>query len=220
MKVLITGGSRGIGKAVCEKFLSEGYEVCSPSREELDLSNNLSIEKFINNNKNVKFDSIINNAGINPLDFIEDISDKDFDMAMQINVKAPLKIIQGFIQGMKESNYGRIVNISSIWGIISKEKRTTYSISKYGINGLTNSLAVECGIHNILVNSICPGFVNTELTKKNVPEKEANAIKQLIPLNRFAEPTEIAETVYFFGSQKNTYITGQKIIIDGGYTSK
>lgn len=219
-KVLITGGSRGIGKAIADKFFLEGYEVIIPSRKELNLLDNQSIENYIEKNKNLTIDVIINNAGINPLGFIEDITDKDFDETIQINLKAPYKIIQGFVSKMKEQKYGKIINISSIWGVVSKEKRTIYSATKNGIHGITNSLAVELGKDNILVNSVCPGYTNTELTKQNVSEEESKNMFNQIPLGRFAEPTEIAELVYFLSSEKNSYITGQKMIIDGGFVVK
>lgn len=219
-RVLITGGSRGIGKSIADCLKENEYIVITPDREELNLLDNKSIEKYIEENKNIGFDIIINNAGINPIDEIEDIKDKDFDETMQINLKAPFKIIQGFVGHMKNNNYGRIINISSIWGIVSKEKRTTYSITKNGINGITKTLAVELGKYNILVNSISPGYVNTELTKKNVLEVDAVRIKENIPLGRFAEPKEIAELILFLCSEKNSYITGQIIAIDGGYTVK
>ncbi len=154
------------------EFIREGYEVIIPSRKELNLLDNQSIENYIEKHKNLVIDVIINNAGINPLAFIEDITDKDFDETIQINLKAPYKIIQGFVPKMKEQKYGKIINISSIWGVVSKEKRTIYSATKNGIHGITNSLAVELGKDNILVNSVCPGYTNTELTKQNVSEEE------------------------------------------------
>jgi len=120
---------------------------------------------------------------------------------------------------MIEKRYGRIVNISSIWGITSKEKRTIYSATKFGINGVTKALAKELGKYNILVNSICPGYVNTEMTKKNVTEMDKKEILKNIPLDRFAEPDEIGCLIKFLISDENTYITGQCIVIDGGLTA-
>lgn len=219
-KVLLTGGSRGIGKAISEVLIKNNYEVIMPSRSELNLLDNNSINEFIEKNKNFKFDIIINNAGINPLGKINEIRDEDFDMTVQINLKAPLKIIKGFVENMKSKKAGKIINISSIWGIVSKEGRTTYSITKNGINGLTKTLAVELGEYGILVNSVAPGYVNTELTKQNVSENDAIKIKENIPLKRFAEPEEIAKFIMFLISDENTYITGQVIAIDGGYTVK
>lgn len=219
MKVLITGGSRGIGKIISKKFESENYEVFKPTRNELDLLDNDSIDNFINKYKNIVFDVIINNAGINPLNFLKDIRELDLDETIQINLKAPFKIIKGFAENMKAQSYGRIVNISSIWSIVSKEKRIVYSISKTGLNGLTKSSAVELAKYNILVNSVCPGYVNTELTFKNNTSKDIEKVIKNIPLCRLAEPEEISELVFFLSSNKNSYVTGQIIAIDGGYTS-
>jgi len=216
--VLVTGGSRGIGLAICNKFSASGYNVLSPSRDELDLLDNHSIDKFIYNNKGLNIDAIINNAGINPINLIEEIKDKDFDETVQISLKAPYKLIQGFVQVMKQKHYGKIVNISSIWSVISKPSRMTYSTVKSGLCGMTRELAIELAPYNILVNAVSPGYVNTELTVKNIPEEEAKKIKENIPLKRFAETNEIADLVYFLACENNTYITGQNIVIDGGYS--
>ena len=118
---------------------------------------------------------------------------------------------------MKERKYGRILNISSIWSIVSKEKRSIYSASKSGLDGLTRTLALELAPFNILVNSVAPGYVNTGMIQQYNSKKELEKIKEIIPLNRFAEPDEIAELIKFLSSEKNSYITGQIIPIDGGY---
>jgi 3-oxoacyl-[acyl-carrier protein] reductase len=118
---------------------------------------------------------------------------------------------------MINKKHGRIVNIGSIWGIITKPGRVTYTLTKSGMGGLTRSMAVELASSNVLVNCVAPGYVNTELTRKNNPLKELEKIKKSIPLQRLAEPNEIAELVCYLCSDKNTYITGQTIAIDGGY---
>jgi 3-oxoacyl-[acyl-carrier protein] reductase len=215
--VFITGASRGIGLATAQKFEKEGYSVIAPSRSEMDLMSTDSINEYFHKN-DITADCVVNNAGINPLAFIEDIKDQDLIDTVNINLIAPVLITRALVRRMKERRYGRIVNIASIWGVVSKEKRTSYSITKNGIHGLTNTLAVELGGYGILVNTICPGFTNTELTKKNVPEEEARKLCENIPAGRFAEPEEIASAVYYFGSEQNTYITGQKIVVDGGFT--
>ena len=112
---------------------------------------------------------------------------------------------------------GKIVNISSIWGVKSKKYRSLYSTVKTGIIGMTKSTSIEMA-PNILVNSVSPGFTNTELTKESLTKEESNEISKQIPLNRFAETNEIANLVIFLCSDLNTYITGQNIIIDGGFT--
>lgn len=216
-RALITGSSRGIGSAIAHKLKELGYLLLTPGRNELDLSSNESIDHYTSILKD-PVDILINNAGINPLASITDISDINIENTLQINLIAPMRLIKNLAPGMIDRHYGRIINISSIWSSVSKEKRVIYSSSKAGLNAMTRSVAVELARYNILINSIAPGFVNTELTKQNNTEKEINIIKEKIPIGRLAEPEEIAETVAFLCSDKNTYITGQTIIIDGGYT--
>ena len=219
-KAFITGGSRGIGKAIVEQLRSVGCEVYAPSRDELDLVDCDSVERFINKHKNEKYDIIVNNAGINDINDIEDITDDEIESAMQINLLSPMKLLRAFVPGMKANQYGRIVNIGSIWGVVSKRGRVVYSATKHGLHGVTKTLAVELAEYNILVNTVCPGFTLTELTRKNNTFEQIEAISKEIPMKRMAEPTEIADVVCYLVSEKNTYLTGQLIAVDGGYTSQ
>lgn len=219
-KVLITGGARGIGKAIAEKFKMCGYEVCTPTRAELNLADSNSIESYIKEHGSKYFDVIVNNAGCNDINMITDITDDEINNMMSVNLIAPIKILRGFVGEMKKAGYGRIVNIGSIWAVVSKEGRCVYSATKNGIHGVTNTLAVELAPYNILVNTVCPGFTLTELTSKNNTPDEIAEIESEIPMRRMAKPEEIANVVYFLCSEDNTYLTGQKITVDGGYTEK
>lgn len=219
-KALITGASRGIGMATAQKFLSQGYEVFQPTRGDLDLNNSSSISKYINDNRGITFDVIINNAGCNDINLIENITDAEIASMINVNLIAPMKLIRGFVGGMKAQKYGRIINIGSIWAAVSKTGRCVYSATKNGIHGITNTLAVELAPDNILVNTVCPGFTLTELTSKNNTPCQIERIAGEIPIERLANPEEIAEIVYFLASDKNTYLTGQKVIVDGGFTAK
>lgn len=220
-RVLVTGGSRGIGKAIAEKFEKEGYEVITPSRQELNLADSASVEKYVMLQKEqAPFDVIINNAGCNDIHLVEDITDEELSEMMNVNLIAPIRLIRGLVVPMKERRYGRIVNIASIWAVVSKAGRCVYSAAKNGIHGVTNTLAVELAQYNILVNTVCPGFTLTELTRKNNTEEEIAQISADIPMGRMAQPEEIAQVVYFLASDENTYLTGQKIAVDGGFTEK
>lgn len=214
--VLITGASKGIGKAIADVLREQKtYDLLTPSHHDLDLSCRESIKSYCV--KHPKIDILINNAGINILGAVDSIGDGDMDTMLGTNLMGPIALIREVVPSMKAAGSGKIINISSIWGIRSKENRTLYSATKFALNGVTKALSRELGAHNILVNSVCPGYVNTELTQKNVPPEEQKKIKATIPLGRFAEPAEIAKTVAFLISSDNTYITGQTIIIDGGF---
>jgi len=131
---------------------------------------------------------------------------------------APFRLIQAVVPQMRERKFGRIVNISSIWSVVSRAGRTTYSMSKGAMNSMTRSLAVELAPFNILINVVAPGYVMTDLTRQNNSEAELEEIRKTIPVQRLAEPAEIAGVVAFLCSDQNTYLTGQTIIVDGGYT--
>lgn len=217
---LVTGGSRGIGKAVCEKFEAMGYDVVAPTRAELDLSSSVSVERFLELHEKDVYDVIVNNAGINDINDIENVTDDEIERAMSINLVTPLKLLRKFVPAMKERRYGRIVNIGSIWGIVSKRGRVVYSMTKHGIHGITKTLAVELAEYNILVNTVCPGFTLTELTYKNNTAEQIKRIEQDIPIGRMAQPDEIADAIAYLADERNTYLTGQLIAVDGGFTSK
>lgn len=214
---LITGASRGIGLAIADLFKQRGYDALTPMRDELNLLSNDSVNNYLSNLKQ-PVDILVNNAGINPLAGTSDILDLDMEETLQVNLISPIRLIKGLVPSMVNQNYGRIVNISSIWSKISKPERVIYSATKAGLNGATRAMAVELAQYNVLVNAVAPGFVNTELTRKNNTEDEIKTISDTIPARRLAEPSEIAELVEFLCSEKNTYIMGQTIFIDGGFT--
>jgi 3-oxoacyl-[acyl-carrier protein] reductase len=217
-KVLLTGGSRGIGKAIYELLSEKGYDVFAPTRSELDLSCRKSIEEFVDKYQNQRFGVLINNAGINPLNSLSDIQDQDWEECLQVNLTASFLLIKGFSISMIEQQYGRIVNMASVWSVISKEKRMTYSVSKTGLIGLTRTAAIELGKHNILVNAISPGFIKTELTDSNLSLEEQLQLTSKMPLQRLGTTKEVAELTAFLVSDKNTFMSGQNVVIDGGFT--
>jgi len=213
---LVTGASRGIGLAIADCFKKQGINVLAPGRKELDLLSKDSIANYLAGLK-CPIDILVNNAGINMLGGIVSLEERNIQETIQVNLLAPLDIIRNVAPRMMHKKYGRILNIGSIWGLITKPGRVTYTLTKSGLGGLTRSMAVELAPYNVLVNCVAPGYVDTELTRKNNTSRELEKIKKSIPLQRLANPGEIAELAYFLCSDKNTYITGQTIAIDGGY---
>jgi 3-oxoacyl-[acyl-carrier protein] reductase len=214
---LVTGASRGIGRAISEKLIRDGIHVLTPSRDELDLADPASVDAYLAH-QSVEVDILVNNAGINRLGSVTEFSDADLAETLQIDLISPMRLARALIPGMMARRYGRIVNISSVWSMVAKPRRVTYTVSKSALNGFTRSLAVECAPYNILVNTVAPGFVNTELTRRNNSPQAIDEIVQKIPLQRMAEPEEIAALVSFLCGETNTYMTGQVLLIDGGFT--
>jgi 3-oxoacyl-[acyl-carrier protein] reductase len=229
---IITGASRGIGQAIAQLFTEKGYYVIGTSTSGVsdnipninkswlvDFNNEESTNIFYKKLKGLKrIDILVNNAGINIIKEQSNVDPSDYAKIEQINLRAPYFISAIVANCMAESGGGRIVNIASIWSVISKEHRTLYSTMKSGLHGLTRSMAVEWAKSNVLINTVSPGFVNTDLTRQSLTKTELESIGKQVPLTRLADPREIAELVYFLTSTQNTYLTGQNIIIDGGFS--
>tara|TARA_B110000444_G_scaffold260579_1_gene308120 strand:+ start:942 stop:1649 length:708 start_codon:yes stop_codon:yes gene_type:complete len=230
-RALVTGASRGIGASIVKKLSEDGFEVYGTSTSgegktigvhqwvSGDFSTQKGIDDFLTRLKKISsFDVLVNNAGINIIKSQNRVTKEDYSRMESVNLRAPYQITQMVLKQMAEKKYGRIIHIASIWSVVSKANRSLYSTMKTGLLGMTRAAALEWAAHNILINSISPGFVQTELTKKSLTTEQQDVIKKQIPIKRFAQPDEIAETVSFLCSNKNTYLTGQNIIIDGGFT--
>jgi 3-oxoacyl-[acyl-carrier protein] reductase len=237
---LITGGTRGIGKAIADRFLDAGATIILTGTKiseveklnaenknhekvsylQVDFTDESSVAVFINKIHEIgKIDVLVNNAGINKIAHNTETSTADFDLLNDVNVKGPYILCREVSRLMKKNGYGRIVNVTSIWSAITRPGRTIYTTNKHAIAGLTKALAIELAEHNILVNAVGPGFTLTELTAATNTAEELKKITEIIPMRRMAQPVEIANLVLYLSSELNSYLTGQNLIIDGGYTN-
>jgi NAD(P)-dependent dehydrogenase (short-subunit alcohol dehydrogenase family) len=215
--VLITGGARGIGAAIAEEFRRQGHEIVAPTREELDLASPDGVEDFLRRAGDRPVDVLINNAGINILKPIDALDSSTWQAMLQVNLTSPLRLTQAFLPGMRQRGWGRVVCVSSIFSIATRENRVAYSMTKAALNALVRSLTVEYGPSGVLSNALCPGYVDSALTRQNNTTEEINAIAAAIPLRRLAQAGEIARVAYFLGSDENSYLSGQAVVADGGF---
>jgi 3-oxoacyl-[acyl-carrier protein] reductase len=236
---IITGGARGIGYAIAEEFVNEGadvvlFDVSFP--EDLDTKAELLrnkgrkvIPKVVDiTNTNAaqqaveevvaefgKIDILVNNAGITRDRLLVRMSEEDWDSVLAVNLKGSFNTIRTVSRFMAKQRSGKIINISSVVGIMGNTGQANYAASKAGVIGLTRSVAKELASRNVNVNCVAPGFVETEMTAKLSNEQRV-ALLNLIPLKRGSKPEEIAGIVAFLASVKANYITGQVIRVDGG----
>lgn len=216
----VTGASRGIGKTIASTLKDCGANVVSPTRSEMDLLDINSISNYVSNHKDLQIDIFVHCAGINELAGIGEISKDILTRVYDVNVFAPTLLLKYFFSNMANKGWGRIVFISSLYGIVSRERRIAYSSSKNALNGLCKSLAIELGKDNILVNCVAPGYVMTDMTRKNLSDDDIRDIESNMPTKRFQSPEDIANLTAFLCSDLNQSITGQLIAVDGGFTCK
>ncbi len=207
MRVLVTGGSRGLGKAIAKEFSKHGHVVYKPTRQDIDLTGKVSL-RF------AEFDAVVCNAGINPIKPITEISDEE---VMRVNYTSHLEIVQQCLPFMVKQGFGRIVNIGSVWIGTAKPGRLAYSASKSALHALTKSITAEYGSNGIIANTVSPGFILTDLTRQNNSPDDIERLEKSIPVGRLGMPEEVARLVYSL-TFDNRYIAGQNITIDGGFS--
>lgn len=236
---VITGASRGIGRAIALKFAKEGANIVLNYRnsetealtlkEELDKlgSNTLIIkadvsnfdeaENLIKEAKNTfgKVDILVNNAGITKDTLLIRMKEEDFDKVIEINLKGAFNCLRAVSPIMIRQKEGKIINMSSVVGVVGNAGQVNYSASKAGVIGMTKSLAREIGSKNINVNAIAPGFIDTDMTRVLSEDQKKNIISG-VPLKRLGQVEDIANLAVFLASDKSNYITGQVIHVDGG----
>ena len=227
MNILVTGSSRGIGKVIAQELSSLGNVFVTGRNEELlknlnykycicDLSKDTDkLCEFIKENN---IDILINNAGEYIYGAIEEMSSEQIESICATNLIAPIKLINACVPYMKSQKFGRIVNIGSISGVMGEAYASLYSSTKSGLIGLTKALALELAEHNITVNTINPGWVDTELGSRSIEESEftKEEILETIPQRRFVEPIEVANLVKYLISNEAKGVTGQSINLCAG----
>ncbi|MAT81651.1 MAG: 3-oxoacyl-[acyl-carrier-protein] reductase [Phycisphaerae bacterium] len=235
---LVTGASRGIGRAIAKRLASDGHHVVLVARDQsrldevlseieadggvgesraCDLGDPASLEAMMESvlSDRGRLDVLVNNAGINRDGLILRMSDEDFDEVLAVNLRATFITCRAVARSMMRGRWGRIINISSVTGLVGNPGQANYAAAKAGMVGMTKTLAKELGSKGITANVVAPGFIETDMTEAMSSEILAEAAKRL-PLRRLGRPEEIAHAVAYLASEDAGYVTGQVLTVDGG----
>jgi len=232
---LVTGATRGIGRAIAETLTGSGARVAIVGRDQAradaaaqeigggaqgfacDIADVAQVSALVESVEKSfgSLDILVNNAGLTRDNILLRLKDDDWNSVIDTNLRGAFATIRAATRGMMKRRWGRIINISSVVGLIGNKGQANYAASKAGLIGLTKSVAKEFASRNILANVIAPGFIETDMTRAMTPEAQ-KAMSGQIPLERLGSPQDVANAVAFLASEQAAYITGQVLVIDGG----
>ncbi len=235
---VVTGGARGIGRAIVLELLKQGrivagLDINSDQLKELeevvkqagftvitkccDITNTEQLRETLESlaDEHGGIGVLVNNAGITRDKLAMQMKEEDFDLVINVNLKAAFMATNISLRSMIRNKFGRIINMSSVAGVMGQAGSSNYAASKAGLIGMTKSVAREVGKKNVTANCIAPGFIMTEMTEA-LPQPVKDAAKQIIPVKRFGQPEDVAKAVAFLTSDDSGYITGQVLCVDGG----
>lgn len=233
---LVTGGSRGIGRAIADRLASDGARVVVTSRSEdraeavaaelpgeghagmaCDVADRTSVEALVDriDAEVGPLDIVVNNAGVTEDNILVRLSEDAWDTVVDTNLKGAFNVVRAVTRGMMKRRAGRIINITSVVGLTGNRGQVNYAASKAGLLGLTKSVAKELASRNILCNAVAPGFIETDMTAE-LTDEARSALQGQIALGRLGDPEDVAGVVAFLAGPDAAYMTGQVLVVDGG----
>lgn len=237
---VVTGGARGIGRAICLALAGDGATVIAADlnaegleetaqearRQELagtvvprtlNVTDKEAIDSFVDGTVEEfgKIDVLVNNAGITRDGLLMNMEDDQFDAVINVNLRSVFLMTRAVSRHMVRARYGRIVNIASVSGMMGNAGQSNYAASKAAVIGFTKTVGKELARRNVVANAVAPGFIDTEMTKV-LPDKVKETVKQIIPCQKMGDPEDVAAAVAFLASPQAKYINGQVLVVDGG----
>ncbi len=214
--VLLLGGHGDIGTAIGARFAAAGHRITALGRADMDLCEPATVDAWFDRNK-IAYGVLVHCAGLNVPKRFAELTQTEIEQSFEVNVNGFLRVLRHALPGLIAA-HGRIVVISSLYGFLARAARLPYVMSKHSLVGIVKTLALELGPDGVLVNAVSPGYVDTRMTRKNNDSTTIAKLVSHIPLGRMARPEDIAEAVYFLGSEANRYITGHDLVVDGGFS--
>jgi 3-oxoacyl-[acyl-carrier protein] reductase len=216
-RALILGGRGDIGGAISHQLSLDGLEVVSVGKSDFSLESFEEINAYFAKSGN-NFDVLVHSAGLNHPKLFEQLSEEEISESLDVNLRGFLHVVRICLPHWKKNNYGKILVISSLYGFLARRGRLPYVVAKHALCGAVKTLAIELAEHGILVNSVSPGYIETKMTHANNSPEVIQKLLKGIPLARLGTPQDIAEVASFLCSSKNKYLTGQDIVVDGGFS--
>lgn len=217
LRALVLGGRGDIGSAIVARLRADGCEVVSVGRADFDLGNGTQIDAFFENAGNC-FDILVHSGGLNLPELFENLAEEDIKKSLDVNLHGFLKVARACLPHWQAQGFGRVLVISSLYGFLARRGRLPYVMSKHALNGAVKTLSIELASYGVLINAVSPGYIGTKMTYKNNPPETIAKFVSGIPLGRLGEPEDIAEVAAFLCSPKNRYLTGQDLVVDGGFS--
>ena len=215
--LFLLGGSGDIGRAVAGHFEARAWTVTAPRHKDLDLEDRNSIDRWFRKHP-PQADALVHCAGWNRPKPAGEVTPADLDGALAVHATGFHWVVRHFLPLFRKRKSGRVVAVSSIYGLYSRPNRLAYASAKHALNGLVRSLALELGPLGVNVNLVSPGFVDTDMTRRNNPPRTLRDLKARVPLGRLAAPEEIAGAVHFLCSPESSFVHGANLVVDGGYS--
>jgi len=217
MRALVLGGTGAIGTAIAHQLTKEGHQVTATGQSTFDLTDERQIAAFFEST-GATFEILVHAAGVNVPKTFEALTDTEIRASVDANLFGFLDVVRHCLPHWRSRSLGRVVVLSSLYGSLGRAGRLPYVISKHALNGAVKTLAIELGCSGVLVNSVSPGYIETPLTLRNNQPSTLNRLVTGIPIGRMGTAAEVAQVVTFLCSEQNTYLTGQDIVVDGGFS--